>query len=55
MVARSQPLRDNPLQTHPAGMLKDSQAAIVFKLLIDANTVAAVAQLRLQAETGSPS
>ena len=43
-VTQSQPLRDDPLQTHLAGVLEHDGALRVFQVLIQAHTRSAVAK-----------
>ena len=44
LVARFQPLRDNSLQAHLAGVLEDRQTAIVLKVLIRPYAAACLTQ-----------
>jgi hypothetical protein len=43
-VAGAEPLRNDPFQTHLAGVLKHCQTAIVFDVLIEADAVSGLAQ-----------
>jgi hypothetical protein len=41
-IARSWTLRDNPFQSHLAGVLEDRQAAVVLQMLVQPHTAPAL-------------